>query len=70
MKFKSHSKEEIRQALSRGEPVFELDTGTSGEDDVLTGSMAECLSDICAYHEVEELPKGWTLRQIEEGDMK
>lgn len=66
MNFKSHSKEEIQQALSRGEPVFELDTGTSGEDDVLIGGTeGECLADICAYHEVDKLPKGWTLRQIE-----
>jgi len=69
MKLKSYSKEKIKQALSRGEPVFELDTGTSGEDDVLTGTRAECLADICAYHEVDELPKGWTLRQVEEGEL-
>ena len=69
MNFKSHSKEKIKQALSRGEPVFELDTGTSGADDVLIGTREGCITDICAYHEVDSLPEGWELRQVREDEL-
>ncbi len=45
---------------------YKLDTGNSGNDEILEGhSMAEVLQDVLNHHEIDELPEGWTLELIE-----
>jgi hypothetical protein len=45
---------------------FKLDTGNSGNDEILEGeTMAEVLQDVLNYHEIDELPEGWTLGAVE-----
>jgi hypothetical protein len=69
MDFKSHTKEEIKKAISEGKKVFALDTGNAGEDDILIADTNETrqdvLEDVLAHHEVSELPEGWTLEEID-----
>ena len=65
LKLKSHSEEEIRAAIARGEKVFALDTGNDGEDDTLIGNKEECLADILRHHEIDELPDRWTLIEVD-----
>ncbi|KKN09857.1 hypothetical protein LCGC14_1042280 [marine sediment metagenome] len=61
MDYKSHTKEEITQALKDGKEVWRLDTGNSGEDDMLIGTHDEVVADILHHHELDTLPEGWTL---------
>jgi hypothetical protein len=65
MNFKSHTRTQIVEALERHIPVYELDTANYGEDDVLTGSFQECLSDVLAYFDLEYLPVDWNLRRVD-----
>jgi len=44
---------------------YKLDTGNSGDDEVLEGeTRAEVLQDILHHHDIDELPDGWTLEEI------
>jgi hypothetical protein len=69
MNFRSHSKEEIKKAISEGKKLFSLDTGNAGYDDILIADTNETrqdvLEDVLAHHEVSELPEGWTLEEID-----
>ena len=65
MNFRSHEKKEIREALKKGQEVWALDTGTSGNDDHLIGTHQEVLAEILNYHEIEELPENWTLDKVD-----
>jgi hypothetical protein len=69
MNFRSHSKKEIKKAISEGKKVFFLDTGNAGEDDILIvepeESREDVLADVLAHHEMAELPEGWTLKEID-----
>jgi len=69
MIFRSHSKEEIKKAISEGKKVFFLDTGNAGEDDILIAEPGEgredVLADVLAHHEMAELPVGWYLEEID-----
>jgi hypothetical protein len=69
MNFRSHSKEEIKKAISEGKRVFALDTGNAGEDDILIAEPGEgredVLADVLAHHEMAELPENWTLKEID-----
>ena len=65
MNYRSHTKEEVIEALKQGKKVFALDTGNYGEDDVLIGgTMEEALADVLSHQEWAELPEGWELREI------
>ena len=65
MNYRSHAKEEVIEALKKGEKVWRLDTGNYGEDDVLIGgTMEEALADVLAYHELAELPEDWEITEI------
>jgi hypothetical protein len=45
---------------------YKLDTGNSGNDEILEGeSRAEVLQDVLNHHEIDELPEGWTLEAVE-----
>ncbi|MBT9148140.1 MAG: hypothetical protein DDT32_01910 [Syntrophomonadaceae bacterium] len=67
MALKSHTKAELEtyatEAAIKGEPLglWKLDTGNDGDDDVLFGSYQGVVSEILAYHELDELPSHWTL---------
>jgi len=62
---KSHTLEEVRNALNEGTPVWIVDTGTSGNDDVLIGDYDEVLTDFLFYLELDELPKDWEIYRLE-----
>jgi hypothetical protein len=51
MNYRSHTQEEIRDAIARGTEVWVLDTGSDGQDDVLIGSREEVFQDICSFHD-------------------
>jgi hypothetical protein len=45
---------------------FKLDTGNSGDDEILEGeTRADVLQDVLNHHGIDELPEGWTLEEIE-----
>ena len=77
MKCKSHTIEQILAAYAAGQQVFELETDTSGEDDILIGDSEHevlndilywlgCSADFDAAETLQpiELPNGWVLAQI------
>jgi len=66
MRYRSHTKEEIRDAIAKGAQVWVLDTGLDGEDDVLIGSRTDVFQDICSFHDASELPAHWHLKPFEE----
>jgi hypothetical protein len=66
MNYRSHTLEEIREAIARGAQVWALDTGPDGEDDVLIGSREDVFQDICSFHDISELPPHWSLKPFEE----
>ena len=68
MNYRSHAKEEVIDALKQGKKAFALDTGNSGEDDVLIGNYDDVLTDVLSHHELAELPEGWELREISRPD--
>lgn len=71
MAMKSHTPEEIREAMKRGETVWVLDTQTSGNDDILIGNDRDNLvADILLYHDLEEFPAEWTLPEIPADEIK
>jgi hypothetical protein len=46
---------------------YKLDTGNSGNDEILIGdSVAEVTQDVLNFHEVDQLPEGWTIEEIAE----
>lgn len=57
--YKSHSKDQIREAFLRGLPIALLDTSSAGGDDVLIGDADECMDDVLAHHGLEDFPTGW-----------
>ena len=65
MSLKSHSIEEILEAYERGEKVYSLDSGNSGEDDILIGEKNEIIRNLCDYHEFDELPEHWALEPMD-----
>ena len=69
MRFNSWKKEQILAALSRDRPVYELDTGSDGDDDVLIGTERQVLADVLSFIDVDELPAHWTLRRIFEDEI-
>lgn len=67
MNYRSHTEEEIRDALARGARVWALDTGSDGEDDVLIGSREDVFQDICSFHDgISEMPPHWRLKPFED----
>jgi len=69
MTLRSWSEEELLAAFKAGKKIYKLDTGTSGKDDVLVGdTYREVLQDVLDNEEVIELPEGWSLDEIGEGD--
>jgi len=64
MNFRSHSKNEVRDAIANGDQAWALDTAT-GDDDVLIGELGAVTRDILDHFEREELPEGWELTRIE-----
>jgi len=69
MNFRSHTKEEMIKAVKEGKKLFRLDTVNAGCDDILIAEIGESredvLSDILLYHELSELPDGWTLEETD-----
>ena len=63
MNQRSHTDREIRDALAQGHQVWALDT-TTGDDDVLIGTLDEVLHDVLVHHELEQLPEDWSLDQV------
>ena len=64
MHFRSHSKNEVAAALAAGEQAWALDT-TTGDDDVLIGSLEEVTRDVLEHFYLEELPEGWSLVRVD-----
>ena len=66
----SHTNEVILKAFADGEPVFALDTGSDGADDILIGAEPEIWQDI--QHSLDcqgadrDIPEHWTLEPITE----
>ena len=48
-----------------GKELWKLDTGNTGDDDMLIGSYDEVLSDVLYYHEVDALPFGWSITKVD-----
>lgn len=73
MALKSHSVEEIKKMVKE-EPelkIYDLETGTSGNDDVLVGvDYDDVLTDVLAFHEIDELPEGWEIREMTMEELK
>jgi hypothetical protein len=63
---RSHSIQAIIEALASGQKVWRLDTGTSGEDDLLIGTRDQVEADICHHFERDDLPEGWELIEVTE----
>ena len=61
MNYRSHDKHDIHRAILNGQPVYVLDTGSDGEDDVLIGNLADVTFDLCHHFEVSNLPDNWLL---------
>jgi len=70
MNYRSHSREEIRDAIARGAAVWVLDTGPDGEDDVLIGNREAVFRTICSFNDITELPPHWHLKPFEEHSSK
>ena len=66
MRYRSHTEEEIRNAIAEGAQVWVLETGPDGEDDVLIGSREDVFQDICSLHDFSEFPPHWSLKPFEE----
>jgi len=66
MRYRSHTEEEIRNAVAKGAQVWVLDTGSDGEDDVMIGSREDVFQDICCFHDISEFPPHWHLKPFEE----
>ncbi|MCG6860217.1 MAG: hypothetical protein LJE70_02880 [Chromatiaceae bacterium] len=66
MNYRSHTREEIRDAIAKGAQVWTLDTGPDGEDDVLIGSREDVFQDICSFNDTNELPAHWRLIPFDE----
>lgn len=66
MNYRSHTEEDIRNAIAKSAQVWALDTGPDGEDDVLIGSREDVFQDICSFNDVSELPRHWHLKPFEE----
>jgi len=66
MRYRSHTVEEIRDAVAKGAQVWALDTGPDGEDDVLIGSREDVFQDICSFHDIIEFPDHWSLVPFED----
>ena len=65
---RSHTKEEILQAQANELPVWQLDTGNDGMDDVLIGGTEEdARHDVMAWANVTEWPDHWSLTKIDWG---
>lgn len=58
--YKSHSKDQIREAFLRGLRITLLDTDT-GDDDVLIGDVDECMDDVLDHHGLEDFPSDWNI---------
>lgn len=61
---KSHTAEEIMEAIHNGVPVYALDTGNDGADDTLIGMHDEVVADLLYYHELDALPHHWSLTRV------
>ena len=64
MNFRSHTREEVRDAIANGDQAYLLNTNT-GDDDVLLGSAEEVLQDALAHFELEDLPDSWSLTRMD-----
>ena len=67
MNDRSHTDEEVRNAIAKGVQVWVLETGQDGEDDVRIGSRENVFQDICSFHDMAELPPHWHLKPFEQG---
>lgn len=65
MNLRSHSASTIRDALADGLPVWRLETGNDGEDDVLIGDYQDVVADILDHFDLDELPDHWFLERVE-----
>lgn len=61
---KSHEIKEILKALIDGEHICRLDSGSSGEDDLLIGTAHEVDVDVCAHFDLEEIPEDWKITDV------
>ena len=52
--FRSHSEDDVEEALHSGEKVWGLDTEGAGDDDVLIGERADVLSDVAFFFAMDE----------------
>ena len=66
MNYRSHTEEEIRDAIAKGAQVWVLDTGPDGVDDVLIGRRENVFQDICSFHGMTEFPAHWHLKPFQE----
>jgi hypothetical protein len=64
MNLRSHSASTILDALADGLPVWMLDTGNDGEDDVLIGDYQDVVADILDHFDLDELPDHWSLERL------
>ena len=80
MAFKSNTEEKVREALKNDERAWRLDAGTSGNDDVMLGTLDEVLSDVWYWiaedetpdFHIGELPTGWSIAPVflSEGELE
>ena len=66
---RSHTENEIIDAIQNGKSIYELDTGEDGEDDLLiaakSATLQDLINEILAYHNLENIPSHWSLTRID-----
>jgi hypothetical protein len=64
MNFKSHTPATLLSAAATGQKIWELDSDTDGEDDVLIGEKDEVIRDIWGHFDFDTIPEHWNLREV------
>lgn len=66
MNLQSHSIYDLREAQLNGEKIWEIDTDSDGQDDVLIGDYCEIIQDLCSIHGFDSIPDNWEITEITE----
>ena len=67
----SHKIGEYREAIEKGWPIYEFNSGSSGKDDVLIGgpewgilTVEDAKEEIMGFYELKVWPESWEVREI------
>lgn len=63
---KSHTGKELIAAYLAGKKIWILNSGTSGNDDIVIGEKyEEIMTELLEFHGLEKMPENWKLRLAE-----